>query len=91
MEVKSYDPDALIFFVENELQRQHLSLEFREGRIFMNLKYGPEKEMSFWSTRRYNIGNWVKVEAARALRNGVETGVLRVTYNDAKDDLVKKV
>jgi len=54
----------------------------------MNLKYGPEKEMSFWSTRRYNIGNWVKVEAARALRNGVETGVLRVTYNDAKDDLV---
>jgi hypothetical protein len=28
------------------------------------------------------------VEAARALRNGVETGVLRVTHNGARDDLV---
>jgi hypothetical protein len=35
------------------------------------------------------VGTWVKVEAARALRNGVETGVLRVTHNGARDDLVR--
>jgi len=29
-------------------QRQHLALELRDGRIFLNLKYGPEKELSFW-------------------------------------------
>ena len=29
------------------------------------------------------------MEAARALRNGVETGILRVTHNGARDDLVK--
>ena len=41
------------------------------------------------TTRRYNVGTWIKVEAARALRNGVETGVLRVTHNGVRDDLVK--
>jgi len=44
----------------------------------------------FWSLEQntYNSGSWVKIEAGRAYRNGMETGVLRVTYNGLREDFV---
>ena len=44
----------------------------------LQINYGPSESMVFQTAETYNSGGWVKVEAARAERNGVETGVLRV-------------
>ena len=66
-------------------------LELRDGRIFMELHYGPEKQLAFLTSHTYNGGGWVKVEAARALRNNVETGVLRVVLNGVHEDLMDTI
>ena len=47
--------------------------------------------MVFVTNQAYNTGEWVKVEAARALRNGVETGVLRVTSGNEKEELMDTI
>jgi hypothetical protein len=57
----------------------------------MELNYGPEKQLAFLTSNTYNGGGWVKVEAARALRNNVETGVLRVTLNGVSEDLMDTI
>lgn len=66
-------------------------LELRDGRIYMELNYGPEKQLAFLTRNTYNGGVWVKIEAARALRNNVETGVLRVTLNGVQEDLMDTI
>ncbi len=91
MEFKTFDSNALLFFAVNEMSRQYLLVELRDGRIYMELNYGPEKQLSFLTSNTYNGGNWVKVEAARALRNNVETGVLRVTLNGVQEDLMDTI
>ena len=91
LEFKSFDADALLFYAVNEYTRQHLLLELRDGRIFMELHYGPEKQLAFLTSHTYNGGGWVKVEAARALRNNVETGVLRVVLNGVHEDLMDTI
>ena len=57
----------------------------------MEINYGPEKQLAFLTSNTYNGGIWVKVEAARALRNNVETGVLRVTLNGVQEDLMDTI
>lgn len=57
----------------------------------MELHYGPEKQLAFLTSHTYNGGGWVKVEAARALRNNVETGVLRVVLNGVHEDLMDTI
>ena len=59
--------------------------------IHLQINYGPSESMVFQTTETYNSGGWVKVEAARAERNGVETGVLRVTFNGAKEELMDTI
>ena len=57
----------------------------------MELNYGPEKQLSFLTSHTYNGGSWVQAEVARALRNNVETGVLRVTLNGVREDLMDTI
>ena len=57
------------------------------GRLYMELNYGPEKQLSFLTSNTYNGGGWVQAEVARALRNNVETGVLRVTLNGIREGI----
>lgn len=57
----------------------------------MELNYGPEKQLAFLSSNTYNGGNWVQAEVARATRNNVETGVLRVTLNGVREDLMDTI
>ena len=59
--------------------------------IHLQINYGPSESMVFQTTETYNSGGWVKVEAARAERNGVETGVLRVSFNGAKEELMDTI
>ena len=68
-----------------------MALELKNGRLFLTLNYGVGKSMVFVTNHAYNIGDWIKVEAARALRNGVETGVLRVTKGNEKEDLMDTI
>ena len=57
----------------------------------MELNYAPEKQLSFLTSHTYNGGSWVQAEVARALRNNVETGVLRVTLNGVREDLMDTI
>ena len=56
-------------------------LELRDGRIFMEINYGPEKQLAFLTSNTYNGGVWVKVEAARALRNNVGNYKIKIIHN----------
>ena len=62
------------------LQDQFLSLFLRHGKVHLVIRYGRGASLIFETTQTYNNGAWIKVEAARALRNGLETGVLRYFY-----------
>ena len=53
-------------------------VELRDGRIFMEINYGPEKQLAFLTSNTYNGGVWVKVEAARALRNNVGNYTIKI-------------
>ena len=72
-------------------QRQLLALSLRDGLIHLQINYGPSESMVFQTRETYNSGGWVRVEAARAERNGVETGVLRVSFNGAKEELMDTI
>lgn len=72
-------------------QRQFLALSLRDGMIHLQINYGPSDSLVFQTTKTYNSGGWVKVEAARAQRNGVETGVLRTTFNGVREDLMDTI
>ena len=52
----------------------------------INIRNGVELE--FTSKDTCNSGQWVTINAVRAFRNGLETGVLRVTTNGRKEDFV---
>lgn len=55
-------------------QGQYISLELAEGILRYEVRYGPNYVLSLQSRKRYNTGQWVKVEASRVLIRGVETG-----------------
>ncbi len=74
----------------------HLSL--RHGKLRLVICYGPGVStnagnvfIAFETSTTYNSGGWVGVEAARALRNGIETALLRVSFGGAREDLVNTV
>jgi len=88
MEFKSFDADAILFFSVNPEHDQYVALELKEGHLFLTFNYGMGKSMVFVTNHVYNNGEWIKVEAARALRNGVETGILRVEKGDQKEEFM---
>jgi len=75
----------------NEEKNQHLALELKNGHLYLTFNYGNGKTLSFVTSNAYNNGEWVKVESARALRNGVETGVLRVVSGNQKEELMDTI
>lgn len=46
------------------------------------MRYGSNHEMSLQSRRKYNTGQWIKVEASRVLIRGVETALLKVADDE---------
>ena len=46
----------------------------------MEINYGPEKQLAFLTSNTYNGGVWVKVEAARALRNNVGNYKIKIIH-----------
>jgi len=88
LEFKTFDSDALLVMVVNHLNRQHLVLQLSGGRVNLAINYANETTLEFTSKKTYNSGQWVKVEAGRANRSGLETGVLRVTHSGVREDFV---
>ena len=75
---KSLDENALLFLAIDEKEAQYISLELTEGFVRYEVRYGSNHEMSLQSRRKYNTGQWIKVEASRVLIRGVETALLKV-------------
>ena len=91
LEFRSFDENALLLFIVNKGRTQYLSLSLRNGKVHLIISYARQSVLIFESTKTYNGGNWVSVEAARALRNELETGVLRVTFNGQREDLMNTI
>ena len=66
-------------------------LTLRHGKIHLIIHYDRQNRLEFESVNTYNSGAWVKVEAARAIRNDIETGVLRINFNGAREDLMNTI
>lgn len=66
-------------------------MSLRYGKIHLVIDYGRHHRLEFESVSTYNSGAWVKVEAARALRNEVETGLLRINFNGVREDLMNTI
>jgi len=88
MEFKTFDQDTSLVLVANQINGQYLSTELRNGKVYFKINYGNGVKLEFSSKDTYNSGQWVKIEAGRAFRNGLETGVLRVTFNGVREDFV---
>ena len=91
MEFRTFDSDALLVLVVNPDSGQYLAAELRAGRIVFRIVYSVGVQLEFTSRDTYNNGQWVKLEAGRALRGGQETGVLRVTYNGLREDFMDSI
>ena len=50
--------------------------------IRYEVRYGANYELSLQSRKKYNTGQWVKVEASRVLVRGVETALLKVAEDE---------
>ncbi len=75
---RTFDEDAFLLLLWSHDRRRSLFVFLRHGKVCLLLRYGPGSSLAFETTKTYNRGAWVSVEAARAVRSGVETGVLRV-------------
>ncbi len=82
----------MLMAIVGEDHGQYLLLSLRHGRVRLEISYGEGHVLSFETLQTYNSGSWVSVEAARALRGDAdETGVLRVDFNGAKEDLMNTI
>lgn len=66
-----------------------MRLSLEGGKVSLVFVYGEGQTLRFITTNTYNSGNWVKLEAARAVRGeSSETGVLRVIQGGEREDLM---
>lgn len=69
-----------------------MSLSMVGGKVMFAVGYGGGRRLQFQTAETYNSGTWVRVEGARAVRNGEETGVLRVaTPSGETEDLMDTI
>ena len=75
-----------------------MSVYLEDGRVVLKLKYpsaaaSENLVLDFRTTGSdYADGSWFKVEAARAVRSGTETGVLRLSRpNGVNEDLMDTI
>ena len=91
MEVQTFDENALLLLAVNYDQSTYLSLTLQEGLVHLVIKYKGNHYIQFTSDRKYNRGEWFKIEAARAVRSGTETGVLRISKDGRNEDLMNTI
>lgn len=67
----------VLIFIFN-LQNRSVSLSLYEGRIVFRIDYNGESQLEINTTKRFNTGSWVNVQAARAFERNTENGILEV-------------
>ena len=88
LEFKTFDENALLLMVANHNTEQSMLIQLKDGMVKFSIDYGNNATLQFSSRNTYNSGQWVKIEAGRAYRKGVETGVLRVTHSGIREDFM---
>ena len=88
LEFKTFDENALLLMVVNHENQQNMLIQLQEGMVKFIINYGNNVKLEFSTKNTYNSGQWVKIEAGRAYRKGIETGVLRVTHSGVREDLM---
>lgn len=62
-----------------------MSLTLHEGKIVFRIDYGGESTLEINTTKRYNTGKWISVEAAREFTSkGTENGSLKVNNEEPR-------
>uniref|UniRef100_A0A1B0BIW7 Laminin subunit alpha-1 n=1 Tax=Glossina palpalis gambiensis TaxID=67801 RepID=A0A1B0BIW7_9MUSC len=80
MTFKTLDENALLFLAVDEKNNRSVSVTLSRGRILFRIDYGDESKLEINTTNKYNIGKWVRIEAAREFvpKRGTENSILRV-------------
>lgn len=73
------------FSNENHQQNRSVSLTLHEGKIVFRIDYGGESVLEINTTKRFNTGKWISVEAAREFTSkGTENGSLKVNNEEPR-------
>ncbi|XP_024867463.1 laminin subunit alpha-1 isoform X2 [Temnothorax curvispinosus] len=81
---RTYDENALLFLATNR-ENQHIMIFLREGKVILDVGYGGNVSKEISSTRKYNTGNWTKVDASRQyqIRHNIEKCSLSIDNDDS--------
>lgn len=62
-------------------------MTLHEGTIIFRIDYGGESKLEINTTKKYNTGQWITVEAARAFtsKRSTENGSLKVNNEEPKN------
>ncbi|XP_030377128.1 laminin subunit alpha-1 [Scaptodrosophila lebanonensis] len=85
MTFRTLDENALLFLAVDDKNNRSVSVTLSRGRIMFRIDYGEESKLEINTTKKYNTGQWVKIEAARefSMRRSTENGILRVNNERA--------
>ncbi|XP_060666589.1 laminin subunit alpha lam-3 isoform X2 [Drosophila nasuta] len=85
MTFRTLDENALLFLAVDDKNNRSVSVTLSRGRIMFRIDYGDESKLEINTTKKYNTGQWIKMEAARefSARRSTENGMLRVNNDRA--------
>ncbi|XP_046866451.1 laminin subunit alpha-1 isoform X2 [Drosophila willistoni] len=80
MTFRTLDENALLFLAVDDKNNRSVSVTLSRGRIMFRIDYGDESKLEINTTKKYNVGQWIKIEAARefSAKRSTENGILRV-------------
>ncbi|XP_041451135.1 laminin subunit alpha-1 isoform X1 [Drosophila obscura] len=80
MTFRTLDENALLFLAVDDKNNRSVSVTLSRGRIMFRIDYGDESKLEINTTKKYNVGQWIKIEAARefSAKRSTENGMLRV-------------
>ena len=61
MEFKTFDQDAFLVWVANQINGQFPFTKLRNGKVYFKINYGNCAKLEFTSKDTYNSGQWVKI------------------------------
>ncbi|XP_023215489.1 laminin subunit alpha-1-like [Centruroides sculpturatus] len=70
LQFKTYDEDALLFFMSDNVTGHFVSLELQEGHVVYQFDLGNTSRLVLKTQKKYNNGNWSKLTAGRDMLQG---------------------
>ncbi|XP_054282487.1 laminin subunit alpha-1 [Macrosteles quadrilineatus] len=77
---RTFDENALLFLSVSSQQDRFVSLTLSHGHVVFRIGYGGDSSLEMMTLKRYNTGNWTRLEASRYFdrKKKIEKGVLKV-------------